>query len=190
MKYKILTLSKDNIKNFAKERNDLMNKNDSQWFLFLDSDEKISKELYEEIKKIVPGKYQSFVIKRTNYFLNLFVGQDKIIRLVKKGSGKWVRAVHEVFVSNEPIGKLEGSITHYTAQGLSGYIRKINKYSTIHSIENKKEKKNSNLFKIIFFPIFKFFQTLFKSKNTVFSIMQSFHSFLAWSKQYLNEEKK
>lgn len=186
MTMKILTLNKAKITNFAKERNKLLEKvKDSEWVLFLDDDERLNDELC-----ITNYEYNAYYLKRKNYFLGQYVGTDKIIRLVKKGSGKWERLVHEIWISktSHPAGVIKSPfIIHNTAVNLRDYIKKINNYSNLHAKENKKEGKNSNLFKIIFFPIAKFIFTLIKSKNIVFSIMQSLHSYLSWAKLYLRQ---
>lgn len=173
----ILILKKNNITDFAKARNELMKKSKGDWFLFLDSDETISNSKFQ-----ISNKFSSYQLTRKNYFLGQYVGSEKIIRLVKKNSGKWVRKVHEIFVPKRRAGYLPNVIVHNTANNLSDYINKINYYSDLHAKENKNEGKKSNLFKIIFYPISKFFVTLVKSGNIVFSIMQSLHSFLSWTK--------
>ena len=164
------TLNKPNIIDFAEARNDLLKKSKTDWVLFLDSDEKID----------------SYYLKRKNYFLGQYVGTDKIIRLVKKGTGKFARAVHEIWIPNEKHknGIIKEKIIHNTADNLRDYMKKMNYYSDLHAKENLKEGKRSTLYKIIFFPIAKFFVSLIKSKHIVFSIMQSLHSYLSWTKLY------
>lgn len=184
---KILTLNKPEIKDFAKARNVMMNNCDVGWILFLDSDEKLSQKLNQSFN----NSLNQYALIRKNYFLGQYVGTDKIVRLVKKGTGKWIRAVHETWKPNKfyyRVGMLKTPIIiHNTANNLKTYIDKINNYSNLHAKENEREGKNSNLFKIIFYPIVKFTITLIKSKNVVFSIMQSLHSFLAWTKLYLHQ---
>ncbi len=184
MTMKILTLNKKGITDFALERNKLLNKADkSEWLLFLDTDEKLAKPI-----SILSDKYKIYKLIRKNYFLGQYVGTDKIIRLVKKGTGEWERAVHETFIPfyGQKVGLLKDNfIIHNTADNLWGYIHKINFYSTLHAKENLREGKKSSITKIIFFSIGKFIVTLIKSRNIVFSIMQSLHSFLSWTKLYL-----
>lgn len=176
----IITLNKPNITDFALERNKLLTKSKAKWILFLDSDEKIN-----NINFNLSDNFVGYEITRKNYFLGQYVGSDKIVRIGKKGSGKWRRAVHETWQINGKIGKIRNSyIIHNTADNLHGYIDKINYYSTLHALANKAEGKKSTLSKIIFFPTGKFLITLIKSRNAVFSIMQSLHSFLSWSKLY------
>jgi len=186
---KILTLNKEKITDFSFERNKLMQSvsNSNDWILFLDRDEKLFKTLSN-----LSDKYDCYKLLRRNYFLGKYVGCDIIIRVIKKGSGKWSRSVHETFVpsNDKKIGFIKDNfIIHNTADNLSGYLKKINFYSTLHAKENKKEAKKSTLFKIIFFPIGKFIVTLVKSKNIVFSIMQSLHSYLSWTKMYFRTEQ-
>lgn len=181
IKYEVVTLNTPNVKDYAKARNDLLKKSNSDWVLFLDSDEKL------ENKEInVDGNSDCYYFYRKNYFLGQYVGSDKIIRLVKKGTGTWKREVHEVWVANHGnrVGFIGNSIIHNTAISLSDYLNKMNIYSDLHAKANAKEGKRSTIIKIIFFPIGKFIITLIKSKHVVFSIMQSLHSFLSWTKLY------
>lgn len=195
MKISIITLKKEHIDDFAEERNKAMRElvlnevegvERGKWVIFLDSDETLSNELREEIKNLNPGTYGGFYLKRNNYFLGKYVGTDIIIRLVKCGSGKWKRLVHETYhlAGGTKAGCLKNSLIHNTADNLHGYINKINNYSTLHALANKQENKKATLFKIIFFPVFKFIQTFIKSRHFVFSLMQAIHSFLSWSKLY------
>jgi len=193
MTMKILTLNKKNITDFASARNDLLDKSASDWNLFLDSDERLSKKINQSFSKSL----NQYALERKNFFLGQYVGSDKIVRLVKKGTGKWQRAVHETWTPNKTLlpagrqdsrcGILNSVIIHNTADNLVDYLSKINNYSTLHAKENKKESKISNIFKIIFFPMAKFIITLIKSRNIVFSIMQSLHSYLSWTKLYLRQ---
>ena len=185
---KILTLNKKGITDFSFERNKLLQKiNKKEWVLFLDSDEKLQKPIGN-----LSDRYNVYKLKRKNYFLGQYVGIDNIIRLVKNGFGKWQRAVHETFHpnENEKVGLISDNfIIHNTADKLSDYINKINFYSSLHAKENLKEGKKSSILKIVIFPLGKFIVTLVKSRNVVFSIMQSLHSFLSWTKMYFRTEQ-
>jgi len=184
MTMKILTLNKPNIIDFAKERNNLLNKSKSDWNLFLDSDEKLSKPAFN-----ISDKYDYYFFYRKNYFLKNYVGTDRLVRLVKKGTGEWKRIVHEKWVPKKISrvgGMYKSYIIHDTADKLADYISKINNYSTLHAKANFLEGKRSSLCKIVLFPIGKFILTFVISRNVVFSIMQSLHSFLSWTKLYLH----
>ena len=183
-KFQILTLNEKNITDFAGARNRLLNSAKAEWVFFLDSDEKMSHELSQEISDLNTSGYSGFIIKRKIIFLGREIGEDKVLRLAKRDGGKWVRKVHETWHIKGKVGVLKNYIIHNTTENLHEYIEKINKYSSIHASENMRESKHSGLCKIIFFPKFKFVQNIFEGRGFVFSMLQSFHSFLAWSKQW------
>ena len=192
MQISLIVLNKKTITDFAKERNGLLKNAKNGWVFFVDSDEEVTDELKDELKKLKPGKFKAFYIKRKNYFLGRYVGIDKIIRLIKKDFGRWERAVHEIYHprGGTEVGDLKNYLLHNTGDDLGGYIDKINNYSTLHALANNKEGKKATLFKIIFYPLLKFMQTFYKSKHGVFSLMQAFHSFLSWSKLWIIQTKR
>lgn len=184
----VITLNKKNISNFAKERNLLLKKSRAEWVFFVDTDEQISKELKHEIEERLDSKaantLKGFYVYRKNYFLGQYAGTDNILRLGRPNCGTWERRVHEVWNIEGDIGQLKNPLIHNTANDLYGFINKIDNYSTLHAKENLDSGKKSNIFKIIIFPAFKFFQSLLIGRGFVMSMLQSFHSFLAWSKEW------
>lgn len=186
----IITLNKTGITDFASERNLLLKKSKAEWVFFVDTDEKISQKLSEEILRLTstPGvdqhQFSGFYVYRKNYFLGKYAGTDKILRLGKRNAGKWERRVHETWKIEGNIGQLRNPLIHNTAEDLHEFISKINFYSTLHAEENLKQGKRSNIFKIIIFPVFKFSQSLIIGRGFTMSMLQSFHSFLSWSKEW------
>lgn len=186
MKYTTITLNKAGIDDFAKERNKLLDVCRNGWILFLDSDETLSEELRAELNNLNPGEdINGFFIPRRG------IVEEKLLRLARKNAGKWSRRVHEVWEVRGKIGYLKNPIVHGEDKSIFDMIKKINFYSTLHAQANKEEGKRATLIKIIVFPKLKFFQTFFikkayKSglKGFVFSLMQSFQSFLSWTKLY------
>jgi len=152
--------------------------------LFLDADEKLSPKLKKEISELDSSGYSGFFIKRKIIFLGKEIGEDCVLRLGKKNAGKWIRKVHETWQIRKEVGTLDNYIIHNTADNLHGYIEKMNRYSSIHATENLKEGKRSNLLKILIYPKMKFIQNIYAGRGFVFSMLQSFHSFLGWAKQW------
>jgi hypothetical protein len=189
MEYQILTLNQRNITDFAKVRNELLIKSKSEWILFLDTDEKLSEKLKKEIEDLDSKDFNGFYIKREIFFLGKHIGEDKVLRLAKKNSGKWQRAVHETWNIKGKVGWLNGHIIHNTATNLHDYLTKMNNYTSIHAVENQKEGKTSNLLKIIIYPKIKFIQNYFSGRGFAFSMLQSFHSFLGWVKLWELQRK-
>jgi hypothetical protein len=81
-KMEIITLNKNNITDFALERNKLLNNSKSDWAFFIDADEIMSDSLKSEaLSKISNGKVGAYYVIRKNYFLGKYIGFDKIVNL-------------------------------------------------------------------------------------------------------------
>lgn len=182
-------MENNKIKDFSAQRNLGLTKAKNEWILFVDDDEIVSPKLRDEILAVNENS-KGFYITRKNLFLGKVVGEDKLLRIARKNSGKWERMVHEVWKVNGKVGKLKGHLIHETARSLREAIAKTNFYSTLHAQQNLKDGKKSSLLKIIFFPVGKLTQNLLTQKGFVFGLMHSFHSFLAWSKLWFLENRK
>ena len=181
----ILMLNKKSIDDFSNERNSMLENAKTEWVLFVDTDEIVPKALEKEISEAIKNKtYEGYYIKRKIYFCGTVAGEDKMLKLGKRDAGKWTRKVHEVWDIHGKIGILNNFIIHNTANNLTDYIKKVDYHSTLHAKEVMREGKRSNLIKIIIYSLGNFVVYLFKSKNIVFSIMKSLHSYLSWTKLY------
>jgi glycosyltransferase involved in cell wall biosynthesis len=193
---KVFTHSKKN--EFSGQRNWAMEQAKNDWVLFIDADEKVSEDLKFEIKhlKLTDGP-ESYAIPRRDFFWNteLAYGETRkartkgIVRLVKKGSGVWIGAVHETFVATGESGKLHSFLDHYSHDTLSEFIEDINIYSSIRAQELALQGKEVSAIELIVFPFGKFVYTYFilggfldGAAGFVYSFVMSFHSFLVRAK--------
>jgi len=190
---------------FSSQRNFGLEKANGNWVLFVDSDEIVPEPLRLEIVSKINdplNKTSGYFLKRRTFFLGREIkyGQakdDKVLRLARKNSGIWKRKVHEFWEIEGKVETLNNYLDHYTSSSLKDFIDKINFYSDLHAVSNLEEGKKSNLFKIIFYPPFKFLDNfIFKlgfldgNYGLVFSLLMSFHSFLSWSKLWLLQKSK
>ena len=109
------------------------------------------------------------------------------MRIGRRGAGLWQRKVHEVWRIKGKVGTLKNYLIHNTYESIENAVEKINFYSSLHAEENENEGKKSGLFKIAFYPKLKFVQNTLMGRGFVFSMLQSFHSFLGWSKQWASQ---
>ncbi len=187
---------------FSAQSNFAIKKAKSKWVLFLDADERISKNLAKEIISCVKtNNFNGFFLKRIDYVWGGWLthgeqGAFKSLRLVKKNSGLWKRLVHQYFEIKGFSKTLKNPLLHYPHPTIERFIRKVNKWSSLHSLANKEEGKRSNIIKIIFFPIFHFlrnfvlrFGFLDGIRGFVFAVLMSFHSFLSWSKLWIIQKE-
>ena len=155
---------------FGKQKNLAIEQCQSEWILFLDSDEIPNEELIDSIRGIVSEPKSAFNVYDVE-FNNIFLGETlkyggwgniKRERLFKKGHGKYSEdIVHEAFVTTETKGKLQGKINHYTYKDIYHHIEKSNKYTSMMAEKMYKNGKKSNIFKILFKPLFQFFKSYF-----------------------------
>lgn len=197
---KVYKRSLDN--DFSGQRNFGLAKAKGDWILFVDADEVVDGDLRKEIgSKIGDTSFDGFYVKRQYFFLGKKIehgeiGQTWLLRLGRKGRGKWSRAVHEEWNIEGNVGRLESVILHHPNKTIFDFVSDINRYSEIHALENMKEKKPFNFLFVIFHPTGKFFVNYFLrfgfldgTPGFVIAVFMSFHSFLSWSRLWLNSQK-
>lgn len=186
--------------NFASQRNFGLSKANGKWVLFVDSDERVTRELATEIVQMVNDPilaYDGFYIKRLDTMWGKELrhgeaGNMTLLRLGKKEVGSWKRSVHEVWEIKGQTYTLKHPLLHIPHQTLREFIIDVERMSSLHAMANKEEGKKSNLFKILLWPPFKFvYNYILKGgfldgiQGFMVSSIMSFHSFLAWSKLWL-----
>jgi glycosyltransferase involved in cell wall biosynthesis len=125
---------------FAKKRNLGLRKAKGKWVLYLDVDERLSKELVISIKNIIDSKrdlYSAYRLQRKNFYLgnNEWPTIEKLERLFKKAKlEEWYGDLHESAKVDGEIGDIEqGIIMHFTHQDLSSMLNKTIKWSKIEA---------------------------------------------------------
>lgn len=188
---------------FAAQRNFGLSKAIGPWVLFVDSDEVVTKELADEVRRAV-RQCEGYYIKRIDFLWGreLKHGETanvKLLRLAKKDAGCWTRPVHEVWDVKGKTGELSSPLFHYPHPNVAQFLEKINTYSSLNAEFLYSQKIRSNWFEILVYPIAKFFRNYFfhmgfldGTAGAVVAIMMSFHSFLtraklyqAWNKSHL-----
>lgn len=200
----IITLKKAGIKDFSKERNELLKKSKAEWVFFLDSDEVISPELRAEITAAIRDKnINGFYVYRRDFLFGRelrhgefsgfgWFGNSKLIRLGRRTAGRWERPVHELWRIKGPISTLKNPLLHYPHQSLRSFIENVNYFSGLHAKALLHEGKKPSLLRIIIWPPGKFiYNMIFRlgfldgGEGFLAAFIMSFHSFLAWSKLWL-----
>lgn len=208
-KYNARVFQKNLEEHFADQRNFGLEKTNHEWVIFVDADEEITPELAEEITSLLSTdiSFSAFYIKRRDYFWNTEVKYGEVaqarrvgfIRLVKKGKGHWQGKVHEVFITKGTIGQLNHFINHFPHPTITDFLKDINIYSSLRAQELRTQRKKTNIFEIITYPVGKFIWTYFLNRGFAdgaagfaYSFFMSFHSFLVRAKlyQYTEVDKK
>lgn len=189
--------------NFSEQRNFGLSKAKNEWALFVDADERVGRDLKEEIlHEVKETKMEGFFIKREDTIwgkkmLHGELGSIWLLRLAKKQVGKWHGVIHETWNIKEKTGRLKNILNHYPHQSLEVFLKEINYYTELRSRELKDKGVTVKWYSVILYPKAKFFLNyIFRLgfldgiEGLVFALMMSFHSFLVRAKLWqLNQER-
>lgn len=192
---KIIIHSLDN--NFGEQRNFSLEQTSHDWIFFIDADERVTPELAEEIqRKIKKTTVIGFYCKRIDNFLGRWlkhgeISATRIIRLARRGSGKWTRIVDELWEVSGKTETFNNPLLHYSHQTLTEFLTSINERSTLNSECFYQEGKRVTFFEWMK-PKGKFFLNYFirlgfldGTTGFVFAVLMCLHSFLVRAKLYL-----
>lgn len=132
MKARVVT---DISSDFSHFRNTGLREAKGEWILYIDADERVSKELATSIKQVVQNETQSFdvyALQRQNFYLgnHLWPKIEKMERLFRKSAlKKWTGALHETPQYTGEKGILDGYLSHYTHRDLRSMLEKTIVYS-------------------------------------------------------------
>lgn len=123
---------------FAKWRNHGARLASSDWLFYLDSDERVTPALAEEIKKAInTSNFSAYQISRFEIFLGKHLshwGDPWVLRLIKKDKlDKWVGKLHEQPKINGPIGKLKNQLVHLSHKNLDEKLGNTINWSRLES---------------------------------------------------------
>src|ERR1035437_1393614 len=184
------------------------------WILSIDADEEVSKELAEEMRKILETKpsmlsnINGFWIPRKNFMFGKWIKEntgwypDYQLRLFRKGKGKYEsKKVHEDLVVEGETEKLKEHIIHHNYDSIEQYVKKILIYAPNEAEEYLRGNYKFSYFDAIRFPLNDFMSWFFARKGykdgfhgLVLALMQAFYHFLVfafiWEKQGFKEYDK
>lgn len=193
---------------YSQQKNFALTKAENEWILSIDADEKVTEELKKEILEKIKNKdFLAYYIKRRDFIWGREVRFGEVLKARKKGFIRlfrkdyffWQGQVHELLIAKKnfnlpkKISSFENYLDHFPHQNVKEFLKKINFYSRLRAKELLRQGKKTNVFQIIFYPIFKFIYTYFflfgfldGKAGFLYSFMMSFHSFLVRGKLYLD----
>lgn len=188
------------INNFSEVRNLAMKSANSDWVLFLDSDELLDKNAPAQIEDVINSDlYDGVYVWRSDKFHGKKLkygeaGRQRILRFFKKDVTIFNRAIHEVAKVSGKIGQSEIEIEHLAHNNISDFLSQVFKYS-FEIGQNYSASKQRIILEMICFPPSKFilnylikFGFLDGWRGLIYAIVMSLHSFIvrvsAFEKNY------
>ncbi len=134
---------------FARQKQAALDLCRHPWVLSLDADERVRPELAAEIQNLLHTgpAHDGYSIKRRSYFLGKWIKkcgwypgyQVRLFRRTKTSVSE--KRVHEGFLVDGPVGRLENDIDHYSHPSLYDSIAKLNRYSSLEALDRMTRKK-------------------------------------------------
>ena len=183
--------------NFAEQRNFGLEKAKYDWIFFVDADERVSRDLAKEICETIKNpRWTGYFFKRIDYFLGNWqrhgeIGRVRILRLGRRGAGKWRREVDEKWIIEGKTKTLKNPLLHFSHKNITDFLESINERSTLNAKVFYQEGKRVNFFEWLKIPGKFLLNFIFRlgfldgTPGFVFSVLMSFHSFLVRGKLYL-----
>jgi glycosyltransferase involved in cell wall biosynthesis len=144
---------------FPGQRNLALDRCHGEWVLFLDADERLTAELADELRALLPtltaGRARGYRLPRRNLFFGrpLRAGgwyPDYQLRLLHRSSSRFDErvAVHETALVQGPISKLDGHLLHINIEDLDEFGRKQARYAWAEArsrLQQRRRARRRNL---------------------------------------------
>lgn len=179
------------------------------WILQLDADERVTKELFKEIREVINSgiDLNGYWVPRSNLFLTRFLkkgGQypDYTLRLYRKGKGILpAKDVHEQAVVEGGVGYLKQDLVHLRDTSFTKYINGLNRYTDLIATQLQDSKIKTGFFSsleyFVFKPIWWFLWTYFRHKGFmdgfpgfVFALFSALRFPIAYTKFWVSRKGK
>jgi glycosyltransferase involved in cell wall biosynthesis len=180
----------------AAQKNWAMDQVESDWILIFDADERCTPALQKEIQDLVARgpEHDAYTIRRRVHFMGKVIRfsgwqNDRVVRLVRRGTARYPnRRVHADMITRGPAPELKNPMTHYMADSLDEYARRIEKYSYWGAAQHWREKRKAGVSEVFGRSAWRFLRTyifqlgiLDGMHGLVFCMLQSYGTYLKWA---------
>ena len=140
----------------------------NDWVLCLDVDERVTPRLAESIRQaLAGGRYKAWRMARRNRFLGAWLSHgegypDWSLRLFHRAHAGWSNdEVHEAVLTTSEVGRLDGDLLHDSAEDVSTYMAKQNRYSTLHAQALYRQGVRAGYARLFVNPVVRFLKFYF-----------------------------
>ena len=138
------------------------------WVFLVDSDERVSPELRDEIKESLlsyDSAYAGFSVPRLVFYLGRWWWRggwypDYDVRLFRRDRATWGGTdPHEKIFVNGKVRRLRNPLYHFSYHDIEDHVQRINRFTSISSRELFHEQKRWRLGDALLRPAFRFFRS-------------------------------
>lgn len=142
------------------------------WVLVLDSDERVTLELAEEIRSVLSGdadgsapQHTGYLIPRRNHFLGHPIRfgpwkNDRCLRLFRRDAVRYVGNTDHAHAKlrDGSVGALKNFLVHYTCTSYEQYLPKLQRYAALQARIWHRQGRRTNAFQMLLRGPFRFLQ--------------------------------
>ena len=145
-----------------------------EWVLLVDSDERVTPELREEIIQALAQDQNNcagYAVPRLVFFLNRWWRRggwypDYDVRLFRRERATWGGSdPHEKILVDGKIRRLRNPLHHFTYRDIEGHLERINRFTSISAGELKKSGQRWRLADALLRPAGRFFRSYFLKRG-------------------------
>ncbi len=128
-------------KGFGRQKNSAIEKCQNEWVIVLDADERIPPETKDVILNTLENpKASAYSFKMKHFIANRWIKYggnwpDWHVRLINKNNGIFKGEIHEKWITEGKIQKIDAIIEHYGFIDYADMLKTMNEYSTIAAKE-------------------------------------------------------
>jgi len=168
-----------------------------EWIFLLDSDERCTPALREEIGAILAEgpQYDAYMMNRDVYLLGKRIRysgwqHDQVARLFRKGSAYYEnRRVHSVLHTTGETPVLQNTIEHHMVdRSFDEYAFRLAKYGYWNAAQCWRDGDRTSALEVLFRPLWRFVRTYFLqlgildgSRGVVFCLLQSYSTYMKFA---------
>ena len=139
-----------------------------EWVLLVDSDERVTPELREEIGQALAqddNEYSGFALPRLVFYLNRWWRRggwypDYDVRLFRRERATWGGSdPHEKILVEGKIRRLRNPLHHFTYRDIEDHVERINRFTSISARELRKSGHRWRLADALLRPAGRFFRS-------------------------------
>jgi len=169
----------------------------NDWVVVLDSDERFTEELAEEVRSLMgrgPDR-DGYHCARRNHFGGRLIRHggwypDYSVRLFNRTkAGFTERPVHEAVEVRGTTGYLENPMLHYTYNGVSDYLKRMERYSLLAAEEMLQKGRRTSVSDLLFRPPFTFLKMFVLKQGfrdgyygLLLAVLYSFYTFTKYAR--------
>lgn len=183
---------------FGSQKNYAISKATNNWILAIDADERVTRELSDEILALFRSGEPLLAGYELPY--KVFFGDRWVrhggwypeyhLRLFRKDKGRFKeRLVHEGVEVSGPVGRLHNFVEHYTYRSISDFVQRMDRYSTLSAEAYYKEGRQVGWIETAFRAWFTFVQMYILKRGFLdgavgfqLAILYSYYTFVKYAK--------